>query len=598
MTNEEKLENLILHENAYFYEKENSGFLSKSKILQIFRAASEDKKGNYLLKIEPISKQSFDGREYKYSVIVFKYNKKAAFIDKAINEWEESKLAFLCIIDYANYIVILRRNIASISDFLSDFMPLDYKILTSIFMDENTIYEKFTMDNISISESAIRQKMLESSNLQETLSGLGLQNYTLSNARIRQGDQQIGLALKTSRINNLGDKKGVFSIFNWVSSLITLVDNYCPTEGFLTSFAKPINFSDYYEKLVPNAVLITLSKLYNDFETGKIQRCFIKYKEREKNFDLLKFLNGFQTYIEVSIIDDNYRLPNNTINDLNLAIFPKSIRLRSKKLSNVYIEYENNYVPKILSVINLSNSFITTFDDAELIYTNRKLFKDSRLLGNLDSLLKIFLPFPDLQNTSDEKGDFDDNSVEFSFDSVFGFVENQFKTNYQYFVCDDLGREWADFIGVNEDDISFFHAKSSDKHLSASAFQDVVGQTLKNLGNILPTDDQFLSKQSLWNENYNGRNSTTQISRIRTGQNSIDLITDYKKIKTYPNLKKSVYLVVDFISKSTLEDRLIKLQNNESFRERNEVIQILWFISSMISSCTDAGVKVYICCKP
>lgn len=283
---------------------------------------------------------------------------------------------------------------------------------------------------------------------------------------------------------------------------------------------------------------------------------------------------------------------------MNLGIFPKSIRIRSKKLSNVYIEYENNYIPKILSVINYSNSFITTFEDAELIYTNRKLFKDSRLLGNLDGLLKIFLPFPDLQNTSDEKGDFDVNSVEFSTDSVFGFVENQFKANYQYFVCDDLGREWADFIGVNEDNISFFHAKSSDKNLSASAFQDIIGQTLKNLGNILPTDDQFILKQGLWNENYNGRNTTTQISRIRTGQNSTDLINDYKKIKTYPNLKKSVYLVVDFISKSILEDRLIKLQNNVSFRERNEVIQILWFISSMISSCIDAGVQVYICCKP
>ncbi|HCD9233911.1 TPA: hypothetical protein NEG48_000881 [Elizabethkingia anophelis] len=598
MTTEEKLENLMMHENAYFYVKENSGFLSKSKISQIFRAASEDKKGNYLLKIESISKTTLDGKEYRYSVIVFKYNKKASFIDKPIDEWEESKLAFLCIIDYADYIVILRRNISSISDFLSDFEPLDYNILTSIFMDENTTYEKFTMDNISISPSAIRQKMLESSNLQETLSGLGLQNYTLSNARIRQGDQQIGLALKTSRINNLGDKKGLFSIFYWANNLITLIENYQPTQGFLTSFAKPINFSDYYETLVPNAVLITLSKIYNDFEAGKIRRCFIKYKDIEKNFDLIKFLNGFQTFIEINIIDNNYLLPHNTVNDLNLAIFQKSIRLRSKKLSNVYIEYENNYIPKILSVINHSNSFITTFEDAELIYTNRKLFKDSRLLGNLDGLLKIFLPFSDLQNASDEKGQFDNNSVEFSFDSIFGFIENQFKSNYQYFVCDDLGREWADFIGVNEDDISFFHAKSSDKNLSASAFQDIVGQTLKNLGNILPTDDQLLLKQSFWNEKYKGRNYSTQISRIRTGQNSTNLIDDYKKIKTYPNLKKSVYLVVNFISKSTLDDRLIKLQNNESFRERNEVIQILWFISSMISSCTDAGVQVYICCKP
>jgi len=598
MTNEEKLGNLIMHENAYFYVKENSAFLSKSKIIQIFKAASEDKKGNYLLKIEPVSKEFEGGKEFRYSVIVFKYNKKAAFIDKPINDWEESKLAFLCIIDFEDYIVILRRNISSISDFLSDFEPLDYSVLTSIYMSEDTTYEKFTMDNISISPSAIRQKMLESSNLQETLSGLGLQNYTLNNARIRQGDQQIGLALKTSRINNLGEKKDIYSIFQWALNVIALVENHQPTQGFLTSFAKPINFGDYYQSLMPNAVLITLSKLYGDFEAGKIRRCYIKYKEREKNFNLLKYLRGFETYLEVNHQDDSFQLPHPMISDLNLAIYPKSIRIRSKKLSNVFIEYENNYTPRILSVVNYSNSFITTFEDAEFIYTNRKLFKDSRLLGNIDALLKIFVPYPDLLNTISEKGSFNTNTTEFSSRSVFGFVENEFKSNFQYFVCDDLSKEWADFIGISDTEIAFFHAKSNDKILSASAFQDVVGQALKNLGNILPTDDQFSIKQNLWNANYKNGGNITQIARIRTGQNSHVVIDDYKKIKTYPNLNKSVYLVVDFISKSILEDRLVKLQDNLSFAERNEVIQILWFISSLISSCADAGTQVFICCKP
>lgn len=598
MTNEEKLGNLILHENAYFYTKENSGFLSKSKILQIFKAASEDKKGNYLLKIEPISELFGDGKEFKYSVIVFKYHKKAAFIDQPIDDWEESKLAFLCIIDFDDYIVILRRNISSISDFLSDFEPLDYSVLTSIYINEETTYEKFTMDNISISPSAIRQKMLESLNLQETLSGLGLQNYTLSNARIRQGDQQIGLALKTSRINNLGEKKDIYSVFQWAQNIITLVENHQTTEGFLSSFAKPINFGDYYQALVPNAVLITLSKLYADFETGKIRRCYIKYKDREKDFNLLKFLHGFETYIEINHNNGAFLLPHSIINDLNLAIFPKSIRLRSKKLSNVYIEYENNYNTKILSVVNYSNSFITTFEDAEFIYTNRKLFQDNRLLGNIDILLKIFLPYQNLLNTTEEKGSFSTTTTQFSSTTIFGFVEEEFRKDYEYFVCDDLSKEWADFIGLSDASIAFFHAKSSDKILSASAFQDVVGQALKNLGNILPTDDQFNIKRNLWGANYKNDGCITQIPRIRTGQTSTNLINDYKKIKKYPNLNKSVYLVVDFISKSTLEDRLIKLKNNENFRERNEVIQILWFISSLISSCTDAGTQVFICCKP
>ncbi|QBJ86075.1 hypothetical protein DDI74_07340 [Chryseobacterium gleum] len=598
MTNDEKLKNLILHENAYFFKKDTSGFLSKSKVLQIFRAASEDKKGNYLLKIEPTSEVFENGREGKYSLIVFKYEKKATFIDIPIKDWEEWKLAFLCIIDFEDYIVISRRNISNISDYLEDFEPLDYSILTSIFLGDDTIYEKFTMDNISISPSAIRQKMLESTNLQETLSGLGLQNYTLSNTRIRQGDQKVGLAIKTSRINNLGDKKDVFSLFRWANNIITLIDGCQPTEGFLTSFAKPINFSDYSSSLVPSAILITLSKVYDDLESNNISRCFIKYKGKERNIKLSKFLNGFETYMDIVSDAGNYSIPHSSIDDLRVSKNLKTITLQSRKLSNVYIEYENGFTQRILGSINSNNSFIVTFEEAEFIYTNRKLFKDSRLLGNIETLLKIFIPYSDLQNTTTEKGSFDTNTSEFSSESVFGFLENEFKTNFQYFVCDDLGKEWADFIGISDSEVSFFHAKSNEKILSASAFQDIVGQALKNLGNILPTDNQLNLKQNLWKRNYKKDDNITQITRIRTGQNSSDLIGFYKKVRVYPNLKKSVYLVVDFISKRTLEDRLIKLQNNESFRERNEVIQILWFISSLISSCTDAGTQVFICCKP
>lgn len=598
MTNDEKLKNLILHENAYFFTKDTSGFLSKAKVLQIFRAASEDKRSQNLLKIEPVLKTFDNGREAKYSVIVFKYEKKAPFVDEPVDKWEEWKLAFLCIVDFDEYIVISRRNISNISEYLEDFQPLDYSILTSIFLDDTTTYEKFTMDNISIAPNAMRQKMLESTNLQDILSGLGLQTYTLNNARIRQGDQQVGLALKTSRINNLGEKKDIFSLFKWANDMVTLIENCQPTEGFLASFAKPINFSDYSSTLTPNAILITLSKLYSDFEASKIRRCFIKYKDREKNINLLKFLKGFETYMEIVQDAEVYSIPHSSIDDLRVSKNLKSITLQSQKLSNVYIEYENNFTQRILASINSNNSFIVTFEDAEFIYTNRKLFKDSRLLGDIDVILKIFVPYSDLESTLTEKGSFNASSTQFSSDSVFGFVENQFKSNFDYFVCDDLAKEWADFIGINDNEIGFFHAKSSDKILSASAFQDIVGQTLKNLGNILPTDNQFFIKQNLWDEKYKNNRIATQITRIRTGQRSEDLINSYKKIKTYPNLKKSVYLVVDFISKSTFEDRLIKLQNNENFRERNEVIQILWFISSLISSCADAGTQVLICCKP
>ena len=65
-----------------------------------------------------------------------------------------------------------------------------------------------------------------------------------------------------------------------------------------------------------------------------------------------------------------------------------------------------------------------------------------------------------------------------------------------------------------------------------------------------------------------------------------------------PNYHRDIYIVIDFISKSKLKDCLIKLQNEESFREKKEAIPILWLLSTFISACQNMNVGVHItCCK-
>jgi len=131
-----------------------------------------------------------------------------------------------------------------------------------------------------------------------------------------------------------------------------------------------------------------------------------------------------------------------------------------------------------------------------------------------------------------------------------------------------------------------------------SARSGIVGQAQKNLGNLSPADNQWKMKKNLWDRDYVLNKTTTQIHRIRKGSNSNEAIAYFKNLKSQPNLTKKVYLVINFISKLELTDRLQKLKNNETFKERNEVIQILWFISSLISSCNEVSAETYIICKP
>ncbi|RAV28047.1 hypothetical protein [Sinomicrobium soli] len=602
MQKQELIENIILNENAYFFLKEREGFISKRLIKSTFKDASREKKGNFLLNELKIRHQINQNEFVYYSIAVFKYEKKPTFIDDAVEGWEERKLAYICLIDFKDHLVIAKRNISGIKDFLKMFLPIDYNVLTSIFTNDDTTFEKLSMNNMNISDKSIRQKSLESIDLKENLSTLGLQSYILNNLRVNNEDGKTSLSLNSSRINKFGTKNNLDTFINWSHEIINRIIAFEPKSSFLSSFATPLDYSEEKNNLQPIAILITLSKLYADFEDNRIERCFIVNGEKERPVNILKVLNNFERLLKIVSVEEGgviqYKIENKSIHDLQISLNPKSITLRSRKLANLCIQLSEDVVYPILHYFNWTNSFIVTFDSPDLVYSNRKLFKDSRLLSNIDSFLKVFIPYQELEHVTSEKGDFFAESTAFTDDSIFGFVENTFMVESEYFICDDLSKEWADHIALNEESITFYHSKYKDSSFSASAFQDIIGQAQKNLGNLSPSDNQWPLKQNHWSKTYRNNHIQTRITRLRKGNGVEEAIEYCKTLKTYPNLKKKVILVINFISKAELEDRLNKLRDAEDFAERNEVIQILWFISSLVSSCYEVGAEIYICCKP
>src|SRR3546814_14519464 len=62
-----------------------------------------------------------------------------------------------------------------------------------------------------------------------------------------------------------------------------------------------------------------------------------------------------------------------------------------------------------------------------------------------------------------EKGVFANDQQSFSGGSVFQIVVDRIAEDCNILICDDLGDEWADFIGLSTDGspnmVSFYHAK-------------------------------------------------------------------------------------------------------------------------------------------
>ena len=489
MTEEQKIDNILINENAYFYQNIDSVRLSRTMIEQVFRDASSSKIGNYLLKT--IKKNILiDENLVVYSLCVFKYESKPTFIDEEVENWIESKLAYLLIVEVDDYIIISRKNISKIQDFIKQFQPLDYTILSTLFVNENTSFEKFSLKNLNVSDKALREKSLEALDLRENFSSLGANNYMLNSLRVKNEDEKTSLMLNSSRINKFGKKSGVEQFCNWSYSLVNRIKEHVEQETFLSIFAEPQDYENMRDSLTPISILFIFSKLYDDFENGRITEFFVQNNKlgKVRRFDLIKYLDSFERLLNVERAEESFKIRTSATGDLELKLNNKSVTLQSSKLKDIILQKDDGSNIAFIDYINKYCSFILNFESLDLVYSNRKLFKDSKLLGNIDHFMKIFISYEELINTTSEKGSFTRAQTLFTNDSIFNFVEAQFLDDSDFFICDDLGREWADHIGITEDKVTFYLSKYKDSSFSATAFQDIIGQAQKNLGNLTPQE--------------------------------------------------------------------------------------------------------------
>lgn len=219
-------------------------------------------------------------------------------------------------------------------------------------------------------------------------------------------------------------------------------------------------------------------------------------------------------------------------------------------------------------------------------------FEDVSGFSELDSIIEIFHSMNDLKEVNSEKGDKFDGS-DFKEKSVFRAVENAF-VNDDYIICDDMGIEWADHITFNKmnPSISFIHSKHGDESLSASNLHVIIGQAIKNLGNMYFSVDEFMStKRNKLSSSY----SNSAIKRLRKGEK--------KELKNYlfdllknPQLYRKCVLVCSFISKNEITKEFDKIK--EGKKVRGNIIQLLWIVSSFVHATREMNIIPEIHCKP
>lgn len=541
------------------------------------------------------SEDKIENEGVVYSFRFFKKNVEPSFLNGS--RYEEEKFGYCLVVEYQNYILISSKycslnekklkligQIIPFSDF-SKFLP-----------DENTEFQKVNLKNTSVLPSAITNRSIEGNDLARTFSPVYASKNIVRSCKMENAMGAFSQNLTSSRLTNYTGKSNLNEFLKWCKGLIDFVTEERDVFNYLNNFSFSVKYEEERDSLMPDSIMFDLRYLPDSEYTF--------FDESGEKIEVSKILKVYSSTFE--LFYDKKRDVYFAEIDEQTNITVQKLKSKIKITISNKITVEDEDGEKNFEEILADNSIII-FEDIKYSYYAKTLFVDTYLVNNKRSFLDNFIVIDDLDDTNSEKGNISEEAVNFDDASVFGVLEKYLnEQDYTYIFCDDLGTEYADFIACSENTIGFYVAKSSKSLFSASAFHDVVGQALKNLSYISNLENIVLdernnprkltTKKEVWSRKYKNNKIETKINRLRKPQ-SDDINTDVtngielvRKANSSGQTIKKVVLVVDFISKKQLEQEIDDNTNKE-------LKQVLWILSSFISSCQELSLVPQILCK-
>jgi superfamily II DNA or RNA helicase len=222
-------------------------------------------------------------------------------------------------------------------------------------------------------------------------------------------------------------------------------------------------------------------------------------------------------------------------------------------------------------------------------------------------LLNIMHGVPEIGSIATEKGKLGSaTSAGWAAGSLFALIDSlgagtsmaTFLDGVDLLVCDDMGTEIADFIGLDEQvgRVLAIHAKAfpTAKPLSAGALHEISSQALKNLGYFQPYFVGEPKNLSRWDRQWRGPQGHVA-SRIRRGGPMTGRAA-WKKIRTAllnPQTIREVWLVLGHGPSVAAFDA-----ERRKSRPRAEVVQMLYSMQSTWAAVSSVGARLRIFCSP
>jgi hypothetical protein len=553
----------------------------------------------------------------KYSAICFPYDRQTAFLaeDAGITDRIHG---FMLVVEYDDLIAIHKSAMEIPARFRSEWLNrVGARNVERAIAKAGAKFESLRLRHMSISRQALRTKTLEADDLENAMPMASASRYVTQRLRIRNGGRRLTATPNTGRIAQISDRAGYKAAIEWsITVMKELSSTAAIASPFIENFARPIDLPSLPPSTKPTNLAIDVAelrdRLWSEPPIIKMSKKVKSGKYRELTLDEASQI--------LEALDQEFAVEGDR-SDLRILDAPGGLKLGALRWGRSRIGLSNFSLTKTNGIyiapadqgasgdqwtalkmyIDSENLFLILFDDINIAYVNGDLFQDNAIRDGGARFLGHLRPDDSLAKVSSEKGQFRTNQTSFSAGSVFGQVQNKIAAGDDILICDDLGDEWADFIGVNSKGapptITFYHAKHGKLSLGAGAFHISVSQAEKNLGRLALPKSAIDRKLDGWErEPYKHSKKVTAIARLMRGGPKANVEKQLGRLRNSPEVVKRVSIVTSSLSKGAVENAFADIKKGR--RPTAHFVQLYWLLTSFFSACAEVGAVGYIICQP
>lgn len=560
--------------------------LTKTAVKTLFDDVLTESEGKSVAR-EVRVEHGMGSSRFVHSFLCFRTAPPVPFLSNAL--LKELRYGFVLLIERQGHVAVFHRAAKGLDDSIAKkTKPVDRRHLTHMWSNAAR-YQKLSTRRMTIAKHELRSASYEADDLETALVPAMASRSIVQAIRLATKQHgNVGITPSTGRVRVSASKASLANLVGFVDEALRGIGAHSDS-AFLNAFPEPVDLDDLPANVEPAGMLFDTSELREALD-DPTNPWTIRPDEGAPSADVM--LETLSSVLTLRAVGDGWEGI-----DAQGNVFSKVKRLTHSysvmpTIAREYtVEDQQGVGERMDRWLRQHAAFSLSFTSPEYFYSDEKLFRRAGFEKEVELVTRYLTAHATLDAASSEKGGpYRPVARHFAARSIFGILEKSLAVADKRLWCCDLGDEWADYIGISAQDITFYHCKHGSPTTGASDFQIVVGQALKNLARVKFRHDEV--QQKVRHAQERNRWGETQIALLRRSPGGWPALEqDLSRTVSDPNTRWRVALVVTSLSLAGFTAAAALPTPSPHF------IQQVWLLSAFLSACRERDAQPLIYCR-